>query len=112
FVVNDDVHLALKLGADGLHLGQEDASILEAAKQMPASFPVGISVSTVEEAVRAEQQGASYLGVGPVFVTQTKPGKKPIGIEAIREIKDKVTIPVVAIGGIDETAAVQIREAG
>jgi len=112
FIVNDNIDLAMQLEADGLHLGQGDTPIIEGRKRLSASFPIGISVSTVEEAVLAEQQGASYLGVGPIFPTETKPGKEPIGIQTIREIKAKTNIPIVAIGGISKNVVPQIKEAG
>lgn len=112
FIVNDDINLAIELESDGLHLGQGDTSILKVRKWVPASFPIGVSVSTVEEAILAEQRGASYLGVGPIFLTQTKLGKEPIGMRAIREIKAKTSIPIVAIGGIKKNIVPQIREAG
>jgi len=112
FIVNDNIDLAMQLEADGLHLGQGDTPIIEGRKRLSASFSIGISVSTVEEAVLAEQQGASYLGVGPIFLTETKPGKEPIGIQTIREIKAKTNIPIVAIGGITKNVVPQIKEAG
>lgn len=112
FIVNDNIDLAMQLEADGLHLGQGDTPIIEVRKRLSASFPIGISVSTVEEAVLAEQQGASYLGVGPIFPTETKPGKEPIGIQTMREIKAKTSIPIVAIGGISMNVVPQIKEAG
>jgi len=112
FIVNDNIDLAIQLEADGLHLGQGDTPIIEGRKRLSASFPIGISVSTGEEAVLAEQQGASYLGVGPIFPTETKPGKEPIGIQTIREIKAKTSIPIVAIGGISMNVVPQIKEAG
>ncbi|HLR67940.1 thiamine phosphate synthase [Virgibacillus alimentarius] len=112
FIVNDDIDLAIQLGADGVHLGQGDEPIKEAREKLPNTFPIGISVSTIEEAVLAEQQGASYLGVGPIFETATKPGKKPIGIQTIRDITEKVNIPIVAIGGVKKSNAMQIKKAG
>lgn len=112
FIANDDINLAIQLDADGVHLGQGDESIVEVRKRMPASFSIGISVSTAEEAILAEQQGASYLGLGPIFKTRTKPGVQPVGIQSIREMKARTSIPIVTIGGITQAVASQIKEAG
>jgi thiamine-phosphate pyrophosphorylase len=108
FVVNDDVEAAIRLGADGVHLGREDSGVDRARE---AGLLLGISAASVDEAVDAE--GASYLGAGPVWATPSKPdADPPIGLEGLREICKAVTIPVVAIGGIDASNAADCIRAG
>jgi thiamine-phosphate pyrophosphorylase len=100
FVVNDDVEAAIALGADGVHLGQGDTGA-EAARA--ARLLLGRSASNLEQALAAD---ADYLGVGPVWATPSKPDAEPaIGLDGLREICEAVSIPVVAIGGIDASNA-------
>lgn len=102
FLVNDRVDVAMVTGADGAHVGQEDLPVREARRLLPRPRVLGVSAGTVEEARRAQKEGADYIGVGPVFSTGTKPDAgEPIGLEALAAIVSAVTIPVVAIGGID-----------
>ena len=104
FIVNDYVEVAKKVGADGVHLGQKDLKICsyeEARRQLGDGKIIGITVHNVEEAVEAEKLGADYLGVAPIFATTTKKDAgPPAGVQLIRDIKAKVSIPLVAIGGI------------
>ncbi len=102
FVVNDDLELAMALGADGVHLGQDDVSIGEARNALPEEVFIGISATNLEEAVTAKKQGADYIGVGPVYPTSTKTdAKTPIGFSGLKTIKGRVDrTPVVAIGGL------------
>ena len=101
FIVNDRLDVALACGADGVHLGQDDLSADVARQLTPPGFIIGISVGTPGEAVRAEQGGADYLALSPVFPTASKNNAGPgIGPEVLREIRKYVTIPVIAIGGI------------
>jgi thiamine-phosphate pyrophosphorylase len=109
FVVNDDVNAAARLGADGVHLGQEDAGADEARR---LGLMLGLSAVSVGEAVDAERRGADYLGVGAVWASPTKPDAAPIGLERLARIVKAVSIPVVAIGGIDETNAAACMAAG
>ena len=113
FIVNDDLELALALDADGLHVGQEDLAA-ETAREKIGGKWLGVSVSSVDEAVRAVQAGADYLGAGPIFDTRTKedakPGTGPILIRHIREAG--IGLPVVGIGGITAANAAQGMEAG
>jgi thiamine-phosphate pyrophosphorylase len=103
FIVNDRVDVALAVDADGVHLGQEDMPAALARQLMGPAKVIGVSAGTVEEAKRAEKEGANYLGVGPVYATATKPDAgEPIGVEGLSEILRAVSIPVVAIGGINE----------
>lgn len=115
FVVNDDVALAQQLGADGVHVGQEDVGARAARLSLGPSAIVGVSAGTVEEAERAIADGADYLGVGSVFATASKPDAgSPIGPEQLADIVCAVRgrVPVVAIGGISEENAQLCWEAG
>jgi len=108
FVVNDDVEAALRLGADGVHLGRVDPG---ADRAREAGLLLGISAASVEEATNAED--AAYIGAGPVWATPSKPdADPPIGLEGLREICAAVMIPVVAIGGIDASNAADCIRAG
>jgi thiamine-phosphate diphosphorylase len=110
FVVNDDVQAALALMADGVHLGREDQG---AELALEAGMMLGRSAATAEEAKAAEDQGAGYIGAGPVWATPTKPdADEPIGLDGLRRISEAVRIPVIAIGGIDATNAGQCIDAG
>jgi thiamine-phosphate pyrophosphorylase len=110
FVVNDDVQAAVALGADGVHLGQDDPGSEEA---LAAGLMLGRSASNVEEAQTAEVEGAAYIGAGPVWATPSKPDADPdIGLDGLRAVCEAVSIPVVAIGGIDESNARACIEAG
>ncbi len=113
FFVNDRVDIAVAAGADGLHLGQEDMPAVSARSLAGEDMIVGMSATTVKEAERAREDGADYLGVGPVFATPTKPDAvAPIGIEGLRSIREAVDLPIVAIGGVDEKNARQVFAAG
>ena len=108
-VVNDDVEAALQLGV-GVHLGQGDPGI-ERARE--AGIPVGISVTTRREGAVAEYSGATYLGAGPIWETPSKPDAAPaIGLDGLRDVCLSVSIPVVAIGGIDSSNAAECIGAG
>jgi thiamine-phosphate pyrophosphorylase len=110
FVVNDDVQAAIGLGADGVHLGREDDGVERA---LGAGVMLGLSAATVDEATEAERAGAAYIGAGPVWETPSKPDSDPpIGLDGLREICAAVTVPVVAIGGIDATNAADCIRAG
>ncbi|SIS45351.1 thiamine phosphate synthase [Salimicrobium flavidum] len=112
FFVNDDVELVHVLGADGVHVGQDDLDITEVREEFP-SLQIGLSVSTEEELHISRWDLADYLGVGPVFKTSSKDDAKAvIGVEGLRAIQGKVSIPVVAIGGIDETNVHEVRKTG
>ncbi len=100
FVVNDSVEIALACGADGVHVGQSDIRGRDIRALIGPERILGISAGTVEEAVAAEKAGADYIGVGAVFATGTKADADYIGLDAFRAIRESVSIPVVAIGGI------------
>ena len=110
FVVNDDVEAAIALAADGVHLGREDVGLERAVE---AGLLLGISASTVEEALAGEAAGAGYVGAGPVWATPSKPDADPaVGLEGLSAICNAVSIPVVAIGGVDAANAGDCLAAG
>ncbi|MBE6885232.1 MAG: thiamine phosphate synthase [Ruminococcaceae bacterium] len=99
-IINDNVEVALKSGADGVHVGIEDAPVAEIRKRVSADFIIGATCKTVEQAKIAEAAGADYMGVGAVFPSPTKNNAVRITNEQLREIVSSVSIPAVAIGGI------------
>ena len=100
FIVNDNVELAVRIGADGVHVGQEDMEAGQVRRLIGPDRILGVSAQTVEEALLAEAAGADYLGVGAVFPTGSKDDAIEVPHEVLREICRAVSIPVVAIGGI------------
>ena len=98
-VVNDHADIALAVNADGVHLGQDDLPLKE-ARRILGDRIIGISTHSLTQAVEAEQGGADYIGVGPVFLTASKDAGEPKGLEMVRLIRRTVKVPVVAIGGI------------
>ena len=111
-IINDRLDIALAAGADGVHLGQDDLPIDVTKKLAPQGFLVGASASRPEEAQKAKEMGADYLGVGPVFMTKNKPSKAPIGFEGLKRVCQSVTLPVLAIGGITPENAMEALKAG
>jgi len=110
FVVNDDVEAAIALAADGVHLGRDDPG---AERALEAGLLLGTSAASVDEARAGEALGAAYIGAGPVWETPSKPDADPaIGLEGLAEICRAVSIPVVAIGGIDVTNAAECLAMG
>ncbi|MEW5549476.1 thiamine phosphate synthase [Peribacillus frigoritolerans] len=99
-IINDRVDIALAVGADGIHIGQDDLPLPVVKKMVPEDMIVGVSVSTLEEALEAERNGADYIGVGSVFPTKTKQDATLMALEDLGEICRGVSIPAVAIGGI------------
>lgn len=99
-LINDDVYAAKQLGADGIHVGQSDMNISEARRILGEIAIIGTSAHNVAEAVRAEKQGANYIGCGAVFPSGTKTDTTPLSSEELCKIRRAVSIPVVAIGGI------------
>ena len=113
FIVNDRVDLALAVEADGVHLGQEDMPMEIARRLMGQDKLIGITVHNGMETLEAVADGADYLGVSPIFATNTKADAgAPIGLEGLREIRAQVKLPIVGIGGITEENARQVLEAG
>jgi len=113
FIVNDRLDVALACGADGVHLGQDDIRVDVARQIAQPGFIIGVSVGTVDEAVRAEEQGADYIAISPVFSTASKndagPGR---GLDVVREIRRSVSVPVIAIGGINLDNVREVIAAG
>jgi thiamine-phosphate pyrophosphorylase len=101
-VINDHVDIAAAVDADGVHLGQDDLPLAEARKILGKEKIIGISTCSEEEAIKAEVDGADYIGFGPLFHTVTKDIGEPIGPDMLGNIRNKVKIPVVAIGGISK----------
>lgn len=100
FIVNDSLELALAVGADGLHVGQDDVPAREARRALGPDKILGVSAATLADALKAEQDGADYIGTGAMFPTPTKPDAACVTMTALRAICGAVRIPVVAIGGI------------
>ncbi len=112
-IINDRIDVALACGAEGVHLGQEDLPLPFARTILGKSKLVGISVNTIKEAEEAEAGGASYIGVGPVFYTSSKDELRTIlHLEGLRAIREKVNIPILAIGGIHARNARDVISAG
>lgn len=112
FVVNDSVEIAMKCGADGVHVGQSDIKGRDIRSIIGEDKILGISAGTVEEAVNAEKAGADYIGVGAVFGTSTKKNARHMTLELLGKIVNSVTIPVVAIGGIVEENIMELKGSG
>jgi len=113
FIVNDDVKLAVKLNADGVHIGQDDESITEARKRMKGKW-LGLSVHNQEEVKQAVKGGADYVGIGPIYPTTSKDDAiKPIGTTLLKQVASHYPdLPIVAIGGISEKNAPEVLAAG
>ena len=111
-VVNDSVEIALEIDADGVHVGQSDIRGRDIRALLGPDKLLGISARTVEEAVAAQQAGADYLGVGAVFGTSTKKNARTLSVEQLREIAAAVTIPVVAIGGVQASNLPRLAGSG
>lgn len=113
FIINDRVDVALAVNADGVHLGQEDMPIETARKLLGDDKIIGVTVHNAEEAAEAEERGADYIGLSPIFATSTKSDAgNAVGTEMIKKIKEKVKIPLVAIGGINEDNLSSVIKAG
>jgi thiamine-phosphate pyrophosphorylase len=111
-IINDNVEIALKAGADGVHVGQEDLETGHARALLGPDKIIGVSAHSLEEALRAEAAGADYLGVGAAFATGTKSGAVPIDHAVYRAVTEAVRIPVVAIGGISRENILELKCCG
>ncbi|GAI34067.1 unnamed protein product, partial [marine sediment metagenome] len=112
FIVNDYLDLALATDADGLHLGQNDLPIKVARKLLPIDKILGCSTTTIDQAITAEAEGADYIAVGSIYPTLFKETAKVVGLERLRQIRQAVTLPLVAIGGINKDNAGEVMAAG
>lgn len=111
-IINDDVNVAKAVDATGVHVGQSDMACLEARRYLGPKALIGVSVSDVEQAIKAEREGADYLGVGAVFPTGTKTDAKQVSHDMLKRITQAVRIPVVAIGGIGHNNIEQLAGTG
>lgn len=112
FIVNDNVEVAIKSNADGVHVGQKDEKYENVRKLLPDKI-IGVSTENMKQSIIADNVGADYLGVGPIFSTATKPdAAPPIGIKKLAEIVKATSAPVVAIGGINRDNLESVLEAG
>jgi len=112
-IINDRLDVALAIGADGVHLGQSDMHIVDARRLVGDKMIIGISAESLEDAIAAEREGADYIGISPVFSTETKiDTAAPLGLEGIRRIRRVVDIPLVGIGGINVDNVCDILMAG
>ncbi len=112
-IIDDRLDIALAADASGLHVGQDDLPVAVARRILGPVKILGYSVSTVEEAIYGERNGADYLGAGPVYATGSKADAgSPIGIAGLRQIKQSVAIPVVGIGGLGEANILDVKRTG
>ena len=111
-IVNDHVDLALAAGADGVHVGQRDLPVSVVRRLVPGGWIVGASTNNADGARAAEADGAEYVSVGNLFGTTSKDDTRPATLDALREVKAAVRVPVCAIGGIDETNIADVVAAG
>ena len=111
-IINDNVDVAKAVNADGVHIGQNDMPAHEARKILGKNKIIGVTAKTVEQAQKAEKDGADYLGSGAIFGTTTKGDAKKMGIQTLKSITSSVNIPVVAIGGIDGDNVLQLKGTG
>jgi len=111
-IINDRVAVAVEIGADGVHVGPEDEPPERVRARIPDHFILGVSARTPDRAKAAARAGADYLGVGAVFPTASKADAITIGMEGLRAVMAAASLPVVAIGGIDQTNIRRIRDAG
>ncbi len=109
--INDYLDIALAVNADGVHLGQDDLPLKE-AKKIANNMIIGISTHNLGQAREAENNGADYIGFGPIFHTTTKDAGEPKGVSALREVKEFINIPTIAIGGINITNLMSVIQSG
>ena len=111
-IINDRLDIAMAIGAQGVHLGQKDLPISVVRQMVGDQMILGASTATLSEAIEAQGQGADYLGVGAMYPTKTKGDTRPVTLETLKSIVEEVTIPVVAIGGINKENLEGIRDTG
>ncbi|MFL6589756.1 MAG: thiamine phosphate synthase [Chthoniobacterales bacterium] len=111
-IINDHPEIARDVGAEGVHVGQDDVSLAEAGAIVGRDCVVGKSTHSLDQAIRAFYEGADYIGFGPIFATATKPDYAPVGLEKIADVHDAVRIPIFCIGGIKLDNLPEVIEAG
>jgi len=112
FLINDYIDIAILCGADGVHLGQDDIPLRNARELTPYNFIIGYSTHSLAQALKAQEDGADYIGIGPVFATPTKQDYVPIGLKTVELVTKSIKIPVVAIGGLNLKNIHQLRDLG
>jgi len=112
FIINDYVDIAFLSGADGVHLGQQDLPLKQARKVLGRDKIIGISCHNLCQALKAQKEGADYIGIGPIYPTATKPEYRAIGLRVLRQLKHQIKIPYFAIGNIHEGNIKEITAAG
>ncbi len=112
FVINDNIDVAIRSNADGIHLGQDDMNAFKARSQIGNDKIIGVSVQTVSQAIKAQNDGANYLGVGAIFDTNSKADAKNVNLDTLKEICNAVDIPVIAIGGICDKNIAKLSNSG
>ena len=112
FIINDNVEIAIKCNADGIHVGQSDMEAGNVRELVGDRMIIGVSAQTVEQALAAQEAGADYLGVGAMFNTSTKPDANAASIETLKAICEAVDIPVTAIGGISKKNMMELAGTG
>lgn len=112
FIVNDDVEAAISSDADGVHVGQSDMAADEVRGLIGDEKILGVSVQTAEQAIKAEKNGADYLGVGTIFPTSSKSDAELVSLDTLKEICRSVSVPVVAIGGIGSKNISELKDSG
>ena len=111
FILNDDPELALEIGADGVHIGQ-DTDSLQTRKIVGDLFIIGKTTHNLDQARQAQRDGMDYISAGPVYPTPTKPGRPAVGVEYVQAVAEHISLPFIAIGGIDETNIDAVINAG
>ena len=111
-IANDHAEIAQRAEVQGVHVGQDDDSVEKVRAQIKRPILVGKSTHSIKQAVAAEREGADYIGFGPIFSTPTKPDYLPIGLAHIREVHERVSIPIFCIGGIKSENLAQVIDAG
>jgi len=112
FIVNDHLDIAIAANADGLHVGQEDLPLKVVRRELPIDKIVGVSARTLAEAQKAQADGADYVAVGSIFLSPTKREAEVVGLERLKQIKQAISLPVVAIGGINKENIGQVMISG
>lgn len=112
FIMNDHLDIAIAVDADGLHIGQDDLPLSVARRELPIDKVIGCSVTTVSQAIEAQEKGADYVAVGSMYPTATKREATVVGVSRLREVRRAVSTPLVAIGGIDEKNVSEVVAAG